>query len=121
MRIVAYIIVGIVGLYLLLVIPAGIAVLISERRFKKAPKRDAILEIIRLYQADIRGWPRDQITALAKHSRREGVEKEGVLFSVDLSAKELEKDTRYRVTVSVGKLHLVTLGHAESIEVLFSK
>ena len=54
MKILPWIVLGIIGLYLLLVIPAGIAVWISELRFRRSPHRQDILALIERYKQQIR-------------------------------------------------------------------
>ena len=116
-----YIIAGVVGLYLLLVIPAGIAVLISQRRFRNSPDHDAILSIIQRYKHHVRGWSADQVADLVKCPQREVIEKDGVAFSVDLRARAVKKGRSYEVSVSVGKLRPVTIGHAERMKLTFAE
>lgn len=120
MKIVLYIILGIVGVYLLLVIPAGIAVFISSMRFKRSPHRDIILSVIQCYQQSIRAWSEEQVAELVTNPKCEKTEQDDVPLSVVLSAKALRQHKTYKICVSVGKLRCVTIGHAETMELNFS-
>lgn len=120
MTLVLWISLGILGLYLLLVVPAGIAVLVGEWRFKRSPDRAVVLAIIEEYQRSLADDETAVIQVL-KHGRREVVERAGVTYSVDITAKKLKSPGSYRISVSVGQLRLITIGHVESLEVSFSR
>ena len=112
MQVLLWIVLGVVGVYLVLVIPAGVAVLVSEIRFRRSPHRDDILAIIERYKQQIRASDQDARSELVRSGLREHVEKDGVSYSVDITGKKL-RDEGHEFVVSVGRLHRITIGHAE--------
>ena len=119
MKFLLWIALGLVGIYLLLVIPAGIAVLIRHWRFPKTPDRDVVLGIIGEYHDKCRKNER-LVLELVAAGRREAAERSGVVYSVDISAKKLRDPRSYEVRVSVSRLKLFTIGYGESTVVSFS-
>jgi len=119
MKVLLWIGLGILGLYLLLVIPAGIAVLVKEWRFKRSPDRGVVLTIIQEYQQSL-AKDEGSVIQILKNGRREVVERDGVAYSVDITAKRLRAPSSYKISVSVGQLRPLTIGHVESREVSFS-
>ena len=118
MTVILWIAIAIVALYLLLVIPAGLAVLVTELRFRKAPDRSTVLEIIEEYRQELSG-NEQSLLEVVRRSRRDILERHGVRYSVAVDAKTLRSPRSYKVSVSVGTLRLITIGHAESFEVSF--
>ncbi len=118
-RIALWIALGIAGLYLLLVIPAGLAVLIRELRFRRSPDRSVVLGIIRDYQCEL-AETEESVLEVVQRSRRDTVERGGVRYSVDVTAKKLKVPRSYKIFVSVGQLRPITIGHGESFKVSFS-
>ena len=111
---------AIVGLYLLLVIPAGIGVLVKERRFRKSPDRSVVLVIIRQYQ-QLLDDDESAVLQVIERGRRETVERNGVEYSIDITGKKMKAPRSYKIFVSVGRLQPITIGHVESLDVSFSQ
>lgn len=110
---------GIAALYLLIVIPAGLALLIRERRFRKSPDHEVVQSIIHEYQ-EMLGRREDSILEILQRGRREVVKRNGVQYSVDVTAKKLNIPRSYNVVVSVGRINPISVGHAASTTVSFS-
>ncbi|MEJ2323430.1 MAG: hypothetical protein P8Y77_01335 [Nitrospirota bacterium] len=113
MDIIIYIILGIIGLYLLLVIPAGIGVLIAEVRFRKSPYREHIEEIINHWKQRLQQFNESDFIDLCDNPKREMVEKDGIEFSISLQARKIKINKSFEVIISIGKLKPITFGHAE--------
>jgi hypothetical protein len=120
MKIILWNVVGIIGLYLLFVIPAGLAVLFKELRFRKSPDRDVVLGIIQDYQRAL-STSEQSVLEVIQRGRRDKVERTGVAYSVDVMAKKLGNPRSYRIVVSVGRFRPITVGHSESFKVSFSQ
>ena len=119
-KIFLWIILGIVGIYLLLVIPAGLAVLISNLRFRRNPHRSLILSIIEQYKEELRKFDEKSLIDIISNGRREVIEKDGLKFSVDIGGKKLKGFKRYRLYISVGRLKPITIGHSDSFTIRMS-
>jgi len=116
MKIALYIIGGLFGFYLLLVIPAGLGVLISEIRFRNSPYKATILQIIERYKREIMSYDRKKLDELCEANRGDVLSQNGINFSVVIGAKK--RGTIYKAVVSVGVLRIVTFGHDEKFEVV---
>ena len=112
MQMLLWIVLGVVGLYLVLVIPAGVAVLVSEIRFRRSPHREDILGIIEHYKQQICASDQDTRSKFVRSGLREHIEKDGVGYSVDINGKKL-RDEGHEFVISVGRIHPITIGHAE--------
>jgi hypothetical protein len=120
MKTVLWILAVLVAIYLILVIPAGVSVFIAEKKFKTSPLRKDVEEIISIYKAEIENTTKDQIEMIIKRERREVFTKNGIDFSVVISAKR-KKNDKYYFIISVGKLKPITIGHAEKFNIEIKK
>jgi hypothetical protein len=110
-------IIGIIAtIYLLLVIPAGIAVFISKRNYKNSPYKQHIDKIINEYRETIIKKDRIQLDNLVKNRQNEIIERDGEQYSVEFFAKRHKN--KYKFFISVGKLKPITIGHAEIFEIV---
>lgn len=107
--------VGALGIYLILVIPAGLAVFINKLKFKRSPDRIAIENVIEEYRGRIGHLDRNQLDKIIETKQREVIERNAIQYSVEYYATK-DKKGKYSIVVSVGRLSPVTVGHAVKFE-----
>ena len=109
-------ILGIVAvIYLLLVIPAGIAVYINKIKYKKSPERPLIDNIIKEYKNKIVIPDKIHLDNLVKNKEAEIITRNGHEYSINYYATK--DKNKYSVIISVGKFHPITIGHAEKFDI----
>ena len=101
-----------IGIYLILVIPAGIAVWISERKFKKSPFRTDIMAIINDKWTTLQKAGETTAKEIIRKGIREVILRNGQKYSVDISGSDIG-NRKYKIIISAGILNPITIGHAE--------
>lgn len=112
MKWILIVIAGLVTVYLILVIPAGIAVWISERRFKKSHYRTDVTAIINDTWIALQKAGETKIKEIINNGTREIILRNGQEYSVDISSSDIG-NRKYKIIISAGILKPVTIGHAE--------
>ncbi|MCL4456854.1 MAG: hypothetical protein M1147_10495 [Nitrospirae bacterium] len=102
----------IVALYLAMVIPAGVAVLISEKKFKKSPYREDILAVIKEYWTSFENDGEKKAIEIINKGFRESIQRNGQNYSIDITGSKIGEG-KYEIIISVGLLKPITIGHAE--------
>lgn len=108
----------IVAIYLVLVIPAGLAVYINERKLKKSPDRFIIEIILSEYKDRLKKLSKTELDNITNGEHFETIERDEQQYSIVYSAKRLNEN-KYRVIISVGKLSQITIGHASKFDIVF--
>jgi hypothetical protein len=119
MKIIIKILLGVVGIYLLLVIPAGIAVWVKEYNFNKSPDRDDILNIIKEYKEYIIVKTKPEIILLTENTYNNVVKRSNKEYNVQAYAKKDGNNKSYKIYISVGRNAFVTIGHAEIFDISY--
>jgi hypothetical protein len=101
-----------IGIYLILVIPAGIAVWVSERKFKKSPYRTDITAIINDKWTTLQKAGETAAKEIIRKGIREAILRNGQEYSVDISGSDIG-NRKYKIIISAGILKPITIGHAE--------
>lgn len=100
------------GIYLIMVIPAGIAVWISERKFKRSPYRTDIAAIIDDKWTTLQKAGETKAKEIINRGIRESILRNGQEYSVDISCSAIGT-RKYKIIISAGILKPITIGHAE--------
>ena len=103
---------ALVAIYLALVIPARIAVWLSERKFKKSPHRADIMAIINDTWTTLQKAGELKAKDIIENGIREAVLRNGQKYSVDITGSAIGK-RKYKIIISAGILNPITIGHAE--------
>jgi hypothetical protein len=114
MRVALWILLGVVGLYLLTIIPAGIACLVARLRFGRSPRWNNAFDIADCYKQKIRTLDATSRAELVRDGLEERVTRGGVDYVVGIRGKRLDSDA-YEFEIGVGRSGFVRVELVERL------